>query len=429
MNDIIEVCASLLECCIFIRLCNGFLGFKNEKMKWAASVIAYVPLALVDTFLCQLSGFENISIIILLLILLGYSCIFLKGKKWEKLLVSIIPTITALPINMLVMSIFGALCDNDRAAVLPGGVMRIPVLFFTKSLFFFVCEIIIRIRKKGTYSFDVFQWIIQLSCFLISFIITTLLWNISRNRPDTSPVFLIIFLLIGILNVLLYVIMNKMQRDSFAREENRLLKASLTAQERLVNEAMAHYSEIKTLRHDMRHYLTAAAEMITAGKANEAKEYIENVVHEKINPAAAGINTGSAVIDAVINNKISLCAEKGIGIKCAIDTGFTGANDVDLSILLSNLLDNAIAGCSISEPSIELTISRKKSLIYIAVCNSIDSSVLENNPELVTNKADSTNHGFGIRSIKNIVKKYEGSVDFEEDNLKFIAEVWLKMEK
>ncbi len=95
-----------------------------------------------------------------------------------------------------------------------------------------------------------------------------------------------------------------------------------------------------------------------------------------------------------------------------------------MSILLSNLLDNAIAGCSISEPSIELTISRKKSLTYIAVCNSIDSSVLENNPELVTNKADSSDHGFGIKSIKNIVKKYEGSVDFKEDNLKFIAEIW-----
>ncbi len=39
--------------------------------------------------------------------------------------------------------------------------------------------------------------------------------------------------------------MNKMQRDSFAREENRLLKANLTAQEKLVNETMAHYSEIK----------------------------------------------------------------------------------------------------------------------------------------------------------------------------------------
>ncbi len=62
-----------------------------------------------------------------------------------------------------------------------------------------------------------------------------------------------------------------MQRDSFAREENRLLKANLTAQEKLVNETMAHYSEIKTLRH----YLTTAAEMITSGKANEAKVYIE----------------------------------------------------------------------------------------------------------------------------------------------------------
>ena len=30
MNTGIEVAASLVECCIFVRLCNGFLGFKSE---------------------------------------------------------------------------------------------------------------------------------------------------------------------------------------------------------------------------------------------------------------------------------------------------------------------------------------------------------------------------------------------------------------
>lgn len=34
MNTVIEVAASLVECCIFVRLCNGFLGFKNGKLNW-----------------------------------------------------------------------------------------------------------------------------------------------------------------------------------------------------------------------------------------------------------------------------------------------------------------------------------------------------------------------------------------------------------
>lgn len=429
MNSIIEACASIAECCIFIRICNGFLGFKSEKMKWFKTLVAFVPLALVDVFLCQLEGFENISIFMLLLILLVYSFIFLKGKTWEKILASVLPTVTALPINLIVMSVFGLLVDNDRAEIMPGGTLRIPVLFFTKTIFFFACEIVIKMRKKQHNSLTGFQWTIQLSCFLISFLMATLLWNISRQQPEISPLYMIIFLCIGALNILLYIIMNKMQRDNVTREEYNLLKANISSQEKLAVEIRERYSEVRTLKHDMKHYLTTAAELISDDKPLEAKAYIERIVDGKINASNAGVNTGSAVVDAVINNKIALCNSKGIKMKCAIDTQFESTNDIDISILLSNLLDNAISGCDISNPYIELVISRKKSLTLISVKNSIASSVLTNNPDLKTDKSDKSEHGFGIKSIKDIASKYEGSVDFKEENGKFVAEIWLKMEK
>lgn len=429
MNDFIEAFASLLECCIFVRICNGYLGFKNEKLKWLKTIIAYIPVALVDVFLSQIVGAENISVFLILLFLLIYSFAFLGGRIWEKILVSVIPTLTALPINLIVMSAFAILADNNRAEVMPGGTMRIPVLFFSKAIFFFACEIVIRIKKKQYRSLSVSQWILQLSCFLISFLISTLLWNISREQPEISSLFLIIFLSIGVLNILLYIIMNKMQRDNITREEYNLLKANISSQEKLAVEIRERYSEVKTLKHDMKHYLTTAAEMISDEKPLEAKKYIERIVDEKINSTNIGVNTGSAVIDAVINNKIALCNSKGIKMKCAIDTQFDNTNDIDISILLSNLLENAIRGCDKSKPYIELIIGHNKSMTYIAVKNNISVSVLDDNPNLETDKDNKAEHGYGIRSIKDIAKKYDGSVEFVEENGKFIAEIWLKMEK
>lgn len=429
MNNIIEACASLLECCIFVRICNGYLGFKNEKLKWLKTSIAYLPVALLDTFLSQIDGFENISVFMVLLLLLVYSFVFLSGKVWEKILVSVIPSLTALPINLIVMSVFTILADNNRAEIMPGGTMRIPVLFFSKAIFFFVCEIVIRTRKKQYHSLSGLQWILQLSCFFISFLMATLLWNVSREQPEVSSLFLIIFLLIGALNILLYIIMNIMQRDNITREEYNLLKANISSQEKLAVEIRERYSEVKTLKHDMKHYLMTAAELISDGKPSEAKAYIETIVDKKINSSNVGVNTGSAVIDAVINNKIALCNSKGIKMKCAIDTQFENINDINISILLSNLLDNAIIGCDSSEPYIELIISRKKSLTFITVKNSIAASVLADNPDLKTDKSNKSEHGYGIRSIKDIAKKYDGSVEFMEEGGNFIAEIWLKMVK
>ena len=54
MNFFVEAFASLLECCIFLRICNGYLGFKNEKLKWLKTIIVYIPLALIDVFYVNL---------------------------------------------------------------------------------------------------------------------------------------------------------------------------------------------------------------------------------------------------------------------------------------------------------------------------------------------------------------------------------------
>lgn len=219
--------------------------------------------------------------------------------------------------------------------------------------------------------------------------------------------------------------MSKMQRDNKIKEEYNLLKTNISAQEKLALETMERYSEIRMLRHDMKHYLTAAAELISSGKTDDAKFYIESIINEKINPAGTVVNTGSAVVDAVINNKISLCSEKRISVKCIIDTQFESTNDIDISVLLSNLLDNAINGCNSSNPHIELAISKVKSMTYIAVKNSIAESVLLNNPDLKTDKKNKSEHGFGVKSIKQIAKKYNGSIEFKEESGMFIAEVWL----
>lgn len=430
MNDIIEIAASLASSCIYLRLCNGFLGLHDNRLKWLKSVGLIVLILIADPAIFKLEIFDDISGYWAMIVILVYSLLFLNGKIWEKLLVSVIPALIQLPLSMISINLFAGLAGNNRAEALPGGSMRFYVLVFTQLMFFIACEIIIKVKKKQAYSLNKFQQVIQLSCFFISFIISALLWSFTRERAESSLMIAVIFLLIIFLNVLLYILMSKMQRDNVTKEELNLLKTSLSAQEKLAVEVKERYTEMKTLRHDMKHYFTAVAELISDGKHNEAKEYIESVINEKINPASAVINTGSAVVDAAINNKLTACARNGIEIKCMIDTQFVGINDMDISILLSNLLDNAISGCDMSNPKIELVIKSKKTFIYITVKNKIGESVLEYNPNLLTKKDDKGNHGFGIQSIKNIAKKYDGSADFSEQNGYFIAEVWVKnMEK
>lgn len=431
MNDFFEIAASAAESLIIVSFCNRYLGFKNKRRAFLVSALFFVLLCAQNIMLSQRPGLELFSVALLMLMTFIYSVLFLNGRNYEKILISILPPISVLLINQFLIAGLCAISSCSLSDIIESdGGLRLPVLFFSKLAFFIVCEILIRVRTRGQNSLSCFQWIVQLLCFFNTFLIATTLWGISKEFTDMREKFIYLHMMIAVLNVLMYVTLIKMQSDSVEREKLRITKITLASQEKFVEEARTHYAEMKTLRHDMRHYLTTAAKLISDGKADDAKNYLENVSNEKVGGSAAGVDTGNAVIDAVINNRIADCSKNNIEIKCLIDSRFEGISDTDISILLSNALDNAVCGCmGAVSPKIELVIGTRMSFTYIIVRNSIPSPILARNPGLETDKDDKTVHGFGIDSMRRIAKKYGGSVEFSEDNKVFTAEIWLNRVK
>lgn len=420
----IEFLASLAECLIVVRFCNKFLEFKNAKNHLIKSTAFFLILFIDNILLSQKSGFENLSIVILLAVVFIYSILFLKGKIYEKLLVTFIPTITTLPISLITVHAFSLWGD---VSVTNNFNHRFMILFFSKFAFFIVCEVIIKLKKHKSYSLTSFQWLMQLSCFVISFLIANTLWKISIEDFDNRLAYLFIYILLAFLNVILYTLLNIFQKDNNIKSEYKAAQAELNSQKQLFPKIQDQYKEIKTLKHDMKHCLTTAAELISNNEAEKAYSYIENVLNERIDTALSTTFTGNAVIDAVLSDKQQSCNKKSIEMKMIIDTELAEISTVDLSILLSNMLDNAINGCTNSaSPKIELSIKKKKAYVVIVVRNSISYSILSENPELKTSNPDKEYHGYGIQSIKNIAKQYGGVAEFYEDNGFFITEVTLK---
>jgi sensor histidine kinase YesM len=339
----------------------------------------------------------------------------------------ILPTITLFPVNEIVLYAV-SLVSHENVDVLrsAGGELRILVLFFSKFLFFIICEIVIKLKRKETSSLISFQWLLQILCFVISFYIANTIWGISKQNPVNNYDVLIAFLLIALLNVLLFILLNWMENQSHLQEKYNMAQMNLEAQKQFVWNAQKRYQETRILRHDMKHYLITVAGLISNEKTEEAKAYLETILNEKLPSTSEGIQTGAVAVDSVINVKFSACREQGINVKATLNTDFNGIDEMDMSILLSNLLDNAMNGCKNSdEPKIDLEISRKKSYILIHVRNSMSASVLLDNPDLNTTKLEKSMHGYGIESIRNISSKYDGTVKFWEEGKTFIAEIWL----
>lgn len=194
-------------------------------------------------------------------------------------------------------------------------------------------------------------------------------------------------------------------------------------QQDMAEEIRRIQEQIRLLKHDMKNHTLVILSYLEENKIDEAKAYAGEIL-DKLNKMYTYVNVGNALLNYIINNKLSIAKEKGITIKAEIENlTFDYMDSVDFSALLNNLLDNAMNGALASvDKKLEVQILSKKGMDILSIKNSIDQSVLENNPEFVSTKEE-PGHGFGMKQIKNIVEKYDGIMDIYENNQMFIISI------
>ncbi len=89
--------------------------------------------------------------------------------------------------------------------------------------------------------------------------------------------------------------------------------------------------------------------------------------------------------------------------------------DKDLVIILTNLLDNAIESSMKSEKkSIEFSLyTLNGSYVVLKVINSCDEAPLVRKGQLITKKDNQEIHGYGVKNIQRVVKRYNGMTMWE----------------
>ena len=92
----------------------------------------------------------------------------------------------------------------------------------------------------------------------------------------------------------------------------------------------------------------------------------------------------------------------------------------DLTIILGNLLDNAIYAASRVEtdPYVDVKVKYDKGRLLLQVYNPFEGEIIEEEGKLLTTKEDKERHGIGLINIEKVLKKYDGTMDIDyEDNV------------
>ncbi len=162
--------------------------------------------------------------------------------------------------------------------------------------------------------------------------------------------------------------------------------------------------------HDLKHQIT----LLKAEAGTRTVSDLEQMEKE-IKGYEAQNKTGNAVLDTVLTSKSMLCQSKGIELRSIVDGAcLSFMNDMDISALFGNMLDNAIE-CEekIPQPErrlIRLNVVREKQFVRIRVENYCEEPISFHDGLPQTTKEDKTLHGYGMKSMQSTVRRYGGSL-------------------
>ena len=167
--------------------------------------------------------------------------------------------------------------------------------------------------------------------------------------------------------------------------------------------------------HDLKHQIG----IIRSGVMSDT-EVIHSLdqVEQEIKYYEAQNKTGNKVLDTILTSKSLYCQKHRIQLSCVADGAALDFMEMmDISALFGNILDNAIESSEkIEDPKkrvICLVVVVQKGFLRIRAENYFLGNIEIRDGVPVTTKKDKGYHGYGIKSIKSIAKKYGGSVTIE----------------
>lgn len=184
---------------------------------------------------------------------------------------------------------------------------------------------------------------------------------------------------------------------------------------------MANQEIMNKRIHDLKYQIRALENNNTS---NECITYIK----ENIKSYESIPKTFNDALDNTINDKVLLCQTKNINFEFHVNgKALSFMNPVDIYILFGNALDNAIEATEkiekIEERIITMISYQQESILKFHIENPISVPVNISKNSITTSKKDSFFHGYGTKSMKEIVSKYDGSIVFSTKDNKFLVDL------
>ena len=233
----------------------------------------------------------------------------------------------------------------------------------------------------------------------------------------------------GGIAALIFVLLEYLLQRIMKREEDKTIIYQNKLMKQQMDEIENIYMTMRGWRHDYHNHLQSLKGYLSLNKVEQMKDYL-NELETDLDSIDTLYHSGNLQLDSILNAKLAI-AEKGqIRIHCdASIPPQLHVSDLDLCVILGNLLDNAIESCrKIKNPDerfIRVYIGILKKQLYISITNATSETVKQRTDHYFTTKRG--DHGHGLKRVDQVVKKYDGYLNRQNEPGVFATEIILPL--
>lgn len=417
-NIILSVFFGLID----LYLINFYLRHVSKqtsiKFNIFSFIIKIITLSIINSYRKPTLTSYLLLILLILLIFYNYQKNYIQILKTLFIFVFIFPLIDILTIAILEYILDCTLSTNfNHFATM----YALLIKFIQSYLKLILSSYFIKYQTKEKIQLRYFK---SISIFLSLYLSFTLLLQLNYFLYFENIGRSFLFMTI-IYNTVLIAFDRYQRNEEKLKVKTALEKQMITQTQHELKKTQEKMLEIRKIKHNVKSNYIILQGYLQQDDVDSALEHLEVLVGQLKN---VGFNQhfNSIAIDSIFEAKIADMNIHKIEYKENIQGLFLGnIKDEDLALLISLAFDNAIEACKdiIEKRFIHFNAKTQNHHLIIHIKNSIKPG-LKPTFTHTSKTSNIENHGFGVKHIQEIVKKYDGQSDYfyteNEVNLRII---------
>ena len=418
---LIRLFSSTVDILFAFLLMNAFFDerYKSKLPRWISFIIsAGVLLALQET-----GQTGNIKTAVQMLMIFVIALVIYDGKKRLKALFCVIYSLFVALSKLLSYFTFSFFIDK-----LPG--IDSDTFFYRilsielPNLFLLLLIILIGVfTKSKNKAVPLRYWLLLMTVPVTTLgTLTVYQYYFDLLGPGQEIYTYVIISTLGLvfINLLVFTLFSRLQSQLEMQRSADLLNTQMRLEKESYKRIEESYNRTRELRHDLKNHLFGLKGIAENGSKEELLRYLEKMT-DAVEEATYVSMSGNSAVDGVLNEKMLYAQKHGISTQFDItplekDT----IPAMDICIILSNALDNAVEACvkieNAKDRYIDVKINDDPDEMIISVKNPSLYAPKRRAGMYISAKSDKENHGLGLKSIKRTVDKHKGDLLIKYEN-------------